>query len=391
VWTRKRWLPLHFRNWLTTRRVPPGFWRCIAATRHRQPRDNSGQPPGSEVTYLPLRAVHQSGGRRALTSRLPVWRLATWGAALACVVGVPLGAAVAYAWWTQPGSPVTLVLSACALLIAAGCVGAWLLLRAVASGIRGISIAGLSTAPQRHPIREIGEVIRTNQAGTRTLRAVHASVLHAEESERRRLARELHDELGQELALLHMWLTTARKDEIDHASRSKVLDECEALAGTLLEQVRSMALDLRPAQLDDLGLPAALRMLARRVGKQAGITATLLAIPPSVPRFPEDIETAMFRIVQAAVTNAVRHAGASTLWIALEVQDGEATVKVQDDGSGFDLDAVSVKAGLGLGGMGLRVMQERVQALGGRIEFITAPGTGTLVKASFPVEAMEVA
>jgi two-component system sensor histidine kinase NreB len=158
-----------------------------------------------------------------------------------------------------------------------------------------------------------------------------------------------------------------------------------------MERVRSMALDLRPAQLDDLGLPAALRTLARRVGKQTGITVTLLAVPHSVERFPEELETAMFRIAQAAVTNAVRHAGARTLWIGLDVEDGRATVKVQDDGSGFDLDSIRGRAALGAGGMGLRVMQERVQALGGSLEIITAPDTGTLVKASFPVSALEPA
>jgi signal transduction histidine kinase len=331
----------------------------------------------------------EAGKWQSLASRLPVWSLGTWALGLAGIVGLPLVLASGYAWWTRPGAPLTMVLSGCALVVVVGGLGAYALVQALGNGIRSIPAAGLSPTPQRHPIREIGEVIGANQAGTRALRAVHASVLQAEEAERRRLARELHDELGQELALLHMWLKTARKDEMDSGSRSKVLADCESLAGTVMERVRSMALDLRPAQLDDLGLPAALRTLARRVGTQAGITVTLLAVPQTVGRFPEEIEVAMFRIAQAAVTNAVRHAGASTLWIALEVQDGVATVKVQDDGAGFDLDAVGAKPALGSGGMGLRVMQERVQALGGRIEILTAPGTGTLVKASFPLQAME--
>jgi signal transduction histidine kinase len=337
-----------------------------------------------------LHPAQESRSAPSLRLRLPVWRLTTWGAVCACLAGLPILFASLYRWWIDPEALPQILLAACAVLAAAGCAGVYVLVRVLGAELHRVAIANAPAARRRFPIREIGEVIAANEAATETLRAVHASVLQAEEAERRRLARELHDELGQELALLHMWLQTRRNDGIDAETRGQRLRDCESLAGTIMERVRSMALDLRPAQLDDLGLPAALRTLARRVGRQTGITVTLLAVPPSAQRFAEPIETALFRIAQAAVTNAVRHAGASTLWIALEVEGGRATVKVQDDGSGFDLDEVAAKARSGAG-MGLRVMQERVQALGGAIEIITAPGTGTLVKASFPVAAADAA
>ena len=335
-----------------------------------------------------LQSPPEAGYLQSLRLRFPACSLGRCGIVLGCVSGVPVLLAAGFAWWKDPGSATTLVVTGCGLAAALGWVGTCLLLRALGAELRSIAAEGMSRPARRHPIREVAQLAAASQAATLALRAVHASTLRTEEAERRRLARELHDELGQELVLLHMWLQKVRGTGIDPGTRAQVLQDCEALAGGVLERVRSMALDLRPAQLDDLGLPAALRALARRVGKQTGITVTLLAVPQTVQRLAEATETALYRIAQAAVTNAVRHAGASTLWIALEEQDGLATVKVQDDGCGFDLESVSARSQSG-GGMGLRVMQERVQALGGTLVILTAPGTGTLVKASFPLELAE--
>lgn len=323
--------------------------------------------------------------RRPAVFRLPVWSLKAWMMALSLLMGLPVLVGLASTWWSQPGSAPAGPLYASAATLAIGFAGAYAIVHALSRELRSPDSGPQQAGPQH--IREIADFMARHQAATRALRAVNGNRLQAEEAERRRLARELHDQLGQELALLHMWLQTVQGDGMDEGTHRQLLRDCGALAATLMERVRSMALDLRPAQLDDLGLSAALGALARRVGRQTGITVTLLTLPQNVvPRFPDAVETSLFRIAQAAVTNAVRHAGASTLWIALEVQDGLATVKVQDDGAGFDVDEVRARSAAGTG-MGLLVMEERVQALGGTMDIISAPEAGTLVRASVPLGA----
>ena len=314
--------------------------------------------------------------------RLPVLGLKSWLVAVSLLTGIPVLVALVYSW-SHPGTAPALVLSRCAAGLAIGWVAALALGRALDKELRG-EIATPSGGESCR-VREFAALATRHRMATRTLRQVHGTQLQAEEAERRRLARELHDELGQELAMLHMWLQAVRADEgPGRAPHPHVLDDCKSIAGALMERVRSMALDLRPAQLDDLGLPAALAALARRAGRQTGITVTLLDMPQHAQRFPDCIETALFRIAQAAVTNTVRHAGASTLWISFRVHEGEATVKVRDDGSGFDVQRARARIAAATG-MGLLVMQERVKTLGGSMEIDSAPGRGTSVSASLPL------
>lgn len=317
---------------------------------------------------------------------LPVCSLRTWAAVFCCIfLALPL-LAMAGAWWAMRDGPSAQLLAACLAIAAAACLGALLVARNLAAAFENIARSEDLAPALTHPVREIGELASKCRTTRDSLRLLNAARLDAEEAERRRLARELHDEVGQELALLRIWLQTLQKEGGDAASCLRLLHDSESLAGTIMEQVRSMALDLRPAQLDDLGLAAALRALVRRVGRQTGITATVLDLPDTDTRLPETVETALFRLAQAAVTNAVRHAHASTLWMALEVRDGEATLKVQDDGAGFDADAARRDA-LSGHGMGILVMQERVRALGGALDILSVPGTGTLVRATIPLVA----
>ena len=321
---------------------------------------------------------------------LPVCRLRTWVLALSVLLTAPTLLAVATAWWWSRDAATAAALHASLAVAGAACAGGWLVAHLLARAIAGIGGSDEQAMPRPHPVREIGELANRCEATTEALRQVNAMRLDAEEAERRRLARELHDQVGQELALLHIWLQALQKDRPDAVNCQRMLCDSASLAGTLLEQVRSMALDLRPAQLDDLGLSAALRTLARRMCRQAGIAVTLLDLPDTAARLPETVETALFRVAQAAVTNAVRHAQASTLWIALEVREGHAVLKVQDDGAGFDPDAVRSNAVAG-GGMGIQVMQERVRALRGAMDIISTPGGGTLVRATIPVVSTCVA
>lgn len=316
--------------------------------------------------------------------QLPVCALRTWALVFWLLFTAPTLAAFACAWWWSRDGASAAALQACLAVAGAVCIGALLVAHLLARAIDGLGRTDRPAPAGSHPVREVGDLARRCAALTQALRTLNATRLDAEEAERRRLARELHDEVGQELALLHIWLQTLQKDRLDLANCTRVLQEIESLAGTIMEQVRSMALDLRPAQLDDLGLSAALRSLARRVGHRTGISVKLKAPPEQGQRLPDTVETALFRIAQAAVTNAVRHAQASTVWVALEVRESEATLKVQDDGVGFDQDVLQANA-VANSGMGIVVMQERVRALGGAMDIITAPGTGTLVRATIPV------
>lgn len=352
-------------------------------------RCRRGQPdddPQRMNSFSTLQAQHRPGRDSGVVRS--IWSLKGWAIALSSAMGIPLLVVLLYVWADDPRGVLAWILGVCSVAMALGCAGVYVFIVSLGEDLRAVATPGVPSAVRKHRVREIAELVAGLDAAAQTLRAVHASHMQAEDAERRRLARELHDELGQELALLHMWMQSLQSEDTEPGTQARVLRDAEALAGTLMERVRSMALDLRPAQLDDLGLAAALRALSRRVTRQTGIAVTLLDVPEAVQRVSEPIETALFRVAQAAVTNAVRHARATTLWIALEVEDGIGTVKVQDDGCGFDLDRVRSRAAAG-SGLGLIGMQERVEALGGTMKTISAPGAGTLIAASIPIGAVE--
>ena len=146
--------------------------------------------------------------------------------------------------------------------------------------------------------------------------------------------------------------------------------------------MRKLSLDLRPPQLDDLGLAAALSWLVKRHSRAEG-PAIVLDTPENLPRLDAQIETACFRVAQEALTNALRHAGAEEIRIALRHGDGRFELQVRDDGCGFDLAAAQNRALQG-GSLGLIGMNERVLLAGGALHIDAQPGAGTTVSASFP-------
>ena len=202
-------------------------------------------------------------------------------------------------------------------------------------------------------------------------------VVSAQELERRRLARELHDETGQALTSILLGLRTvedARGEDEQRAAVAEVRD----LVRSTLQDVRQLAVELRPKALDDFGLVAALERLTQNFAEQTEIKVAFEStLPPG--RLPPEVETALYRIVQESLTNVVKHARASHVSIVLGRKGASVTAIIEDDGVGFD-PARAREDGLGLIGM-----RERVALVGGRLTVESRPGAGTTFVAEVPV------
>jgi signal transduction histidine kinase len=213
-----------------------------------------------------------------------------------------------------------------------------------------------------------------------TLQLLSRRLLEAQENERRAIARELHDELGQALQALKINLQTAQRFPKDGAQR---LTDSIDIVNRTLQQVRNLSLDLRPSLLDDLGLVPALEWYVERQAQRTGITGHFQADPPDLRSNPT-VETACFRVAQEALTNIVRHAQARTVWVELRQQGTELQLVVRDDGTGFDVRAAQARASQG-GSFGLLGMRERVELVGGRLELTSTPTQGAEIRAYFPL------
>jgi signal transduction histidine kinase len=204
-------------------------------------------------------------------------------------------------------------------------------------------------------------------------------VITAQEDERKRIARELHDETTQDLAVLAMGIDAAQD-----AYRSGMvprLDEVKALAVRTLEDVHRLILDLRPSVLDDLGLLSAIRWYADRALVTRGVSVRCEF--GELPRLPQEMETALFRVCQETLSNVARHAQASAVLVQVGVEQGQVVIDVEDDGKGFDEEALSHADGRKHWGlMGIR---ERAEILGGAATVSSQPGQGTHVVVRVPV------
>jgi PAS domain S-box-containing protein len=213
------------------------------------------------------------------------------------------------------------------------------------------------------------------------LRALSRRLLEVQEEERGRLARDLHDDIGQALTALKIQLESLPRPAGESALRGR-LEECVETTQHTLERVRQLSLSLRPPQLDDLGLAAALRSHLDRQARVAGIAAHF-EVQEAADVAPET-ETACFRVAQEAINNVLRHARARNLWVRLYVLGGRLALSVRDDGQGFDIESMRRRAGAGAS-LGLVGMEERVALAGGSFELRSAPSEGTLLLATFPV------
>jgi signal transduction histidine kinase len=225
-------------------------------------------------------------------------------------------------------------------------------------------------------VLHIGHDITERKHAGEMLQTFPRRLIEVQEAERRRVARELHDEIGQALTAIKLNLQ-AVEQSADTLPLAPQLNESVGIIDRALQQVGDLSFDLRPSLLDDLGLMAALRWYVDREAQRAGLIPEFVADLLET-RLPPELETAFFRITQEALTNVVRHAQARRVWVELRQRGSELHLVVRDDGIGFDVSAVRRDVSLGLQGM-----QERALILGGEIEIKSAPSRGTEIHVWF--------
>lgn len=215
--------------------------------------------------------------------------------------------------------------------------------------------------------------------GRESLQALSRRLVEVQENERHYIARELHDEAGQGLASLMIGLRHLEQDSDKPATVISRSQELKKIADDVLENLHRLAIDLRPAALDHLGLVAALRQHAERFSDQSGLTVQFETLG-KIERLPGEVETAVYRIVQEALTNVVRHARATRVDILIERRGTTLVVVVEDNGIGFDPEHQQMSH------LGMVGMRERADMLGGRITFESAPGKGTSMLLEVPCQ-----
>ncbi len=215
------------------------------------------------------------------------------------------------------------------------------------------------------------------------LQAMSKRVLGIQEEERRRISGELHDDIGQSLSALKIGLhrLMQRTTERTNDDNKELLTECLGIADSTLDKLRNLSHELRPPQLDQLGLEDALGWLIERQRTTTGLSIDFQCRGLDM-RLPTELESVCYRIAQEALNNATRHAKAKKISIRLTVNDRLVNLEIRDDGVGFDMDAARMKA-IKTGSLGLISMEERAQLVGGRLKVRTVPGEGTTVQAAF--------
>ena len=248
------------------------------------------------------------------------------------------------------------------------------------------------SGPQTEIAKEVGGIISLALAHTELLENVTRSrsqleslshkLILVREEESRHIARELHDEIGQILAVLNLNLAAVKKGAGSEIARQSV-DGCLDLVARLITKVRRLSLDLHPSLLDDFGLVTALRRHVESLADRTGLDLRFQA-DEGIGRLGTELETVCFRVVQEAITNALRHAEPGHLLVRLRLYKGKLELSVSDDGHGFDPEA-ALERSAGGESLGLLGMRERVALVSGELSIISAPGAGAVIKASFPL------
>jgi len=215
---------------------------------------------------------------------------------------------------------------------------------------------------------------------TAALRRLSGRLLTMQDDERRRIARELHDGLGQELAAAKMMMDGIVEKNSAQSNRRAATEASETI-DRAIKQVRSLSHLLHPPLLDEVGLLSALQWYLDGLTKRSGIETSLDVQPPEFPRLTVELETAIFRIIQEALTNVYRHSGAQKAWVTLMQHEKCVVVKIQDDGKGIEHPIAELhpgSIGIGIGGM-----NQRAKEFGGKLRLLNAD-PGTVVQVEIP-------
>lgn len=369
--------PAAFDRSLDRETVLPGLLDCLRALfpfdRAQVMLLEDGSRLSVRAHFDGERVVHLPAGERPELDAAghPVLREALSGRAALVVPDTR-----AHAGWTLPAEPAAEV--------------SWM---GVPLSARG-EVAGLLTLSRREPgpfdeehVR-LAETIASQaslaienavlheqvEASKVRLRTLSLRLVEAQERERRHVARELHDEAGQALASLRFGLRVLEREAAEGGAVAPHVADLIRTTDAVIDGLHRLAADLRPASLDHLGLAAALRQYARSTATTFGLAVRFKARGFPGERLPTAVETALFRAVQEAVTNAVRHARASRVDVLLEHRGDRVMAMVEDDGVGFEPERVQSGEHFGL--LGLR---ERAEALDGTLTVESAPGAGTTV------------
>lgn len=248
---------------------------------------------------------------------------------------------------------------------------------AVAAGERGVRVARDGPSDDRldHLADTFDRMIAALEEHAERLRLLPGQILRAQEEERRRVARELHDEAAQSLTSLLVRLRLLEQAQAPEMAQQRVA-ELRQLTARALDDVRRIALEMRPSVLDDLGLVDALHAHVDGLNASGG-TRISLSADGLDGRLDPDVELALYRVAQEALTNVRRHARASGARVRIRRDGSDVVLEVEDDGAGFEPRQVSSRGG----GLGLAGMRERMGLIGGTLAIRSAPGQGTTVVA----------
>ena len=256
---------------------------------------------------------------------------------------------------------------------------------------RPAAVEGPFLAEERHLLNALAESLSLyldRQQAEKALRGAHErlqalsqQLLHAQEKERRELTRNLQDEIGQALTAVKMNVQTLQRGWGTSAV-APLLEDSLSILDWMLQHVRNLSLDLRPWLLDDFGLVSAVRWYVSRQAERAGWTAEVVA-DEELSSLPADLGVACYRVVQEAVTNAIRHARGSHIRVSLQRHERDLEILVRDNGVGFHVAEAQARAARGLS-LGLLGMEERVHIMNGRLTITSTPGEGTEVLVRIP-------
>jgi two-component system CheB/CheR fusion protein len=275
--------------------------------------------------------------------------------------------------------------------------GRWFLIRlipyrTVDDRIEGVVITLVDVSPLKHTEKALreGESRLEQRVSERTRErdALRRALTLAEEGERRRLARELHDEAGQRLTALGLGLQSLSDVLPPGSEADRRAAQLRSLTDALARELHAVAVRLRPKALDDFGLEAALTAFAEEWSSQTSIPVDVHA-DPTTERLPPELESAVYRILQEALTNVAKHSGAKRASVVVERREGNVVAIVEDDGKGFDVAVIERQAAkpafAGLAKLGLLGVRERAALLGGSVEIESKPGKGTTLFARIPI------